>query len=357
MKFTILISLLTIPTLLAHTPDDQIATHSPGKPTPKDALAPAWSTSRPDSHAPIGVMGDHTHGAGEFMLSYRYMFMLMEQNYDGDQSVADSDFAGPPPAPFRVAPTDMEMRMHMIGAMYAPTDRLTLMGMLNLVDLSMNHQNLANGMQFQTESSGFGDSSLTALYHFWDGHRPLRRERAHFGLGFLLPTAEIDKQDVIPGPGTTRLPYPMQLGSGSWGVSPSLTYLAQLPDWSWGGQLSSRIHLADNDEGYRLGNSWKATAWAGRRINEWLSVSARLTGSTWGNISGRDANLLSLPVPTVDPKRRGGTSLDGSLGVNLQIPGTGARVAFEVGAPLWQDLDGPQLGSEWWTVFGAQFAF
>jgi len=26
-------------------------------------------------------------------------------------------------------------------------------------------------------------------------------------------------------------------------------------------------------------------------------------------------------------------------------------------SPLWQDLDGPQLGSEWWTILGTQFAF
>ncbi|MEL7333685.1 MAG: hypothetical protein AAFN12_15670 [Cyanobacteria bacterium J06560_2] len=35
-----------------------------------------WSPSRPDSHAPIGVMGDHTHEKGEFMLSYRYMYRV-----------------------------------------------------------------------------------------------------------------------------------------------------------------------------------------------------------------------------------------------------------------------------------------
>ena len=357
MKFFILISFLTTSFLLAHTPDGRVQTRTSGKSGSNGDFSHNWSTSRPDSHAPIGVMGDHTHGAGEFMLSYRYMFMRMEQNYNGDHSIADSSFAGPPPAPFRVAPTDMEMRMHMLGAMYAPTDRLTLMGMCNLVDLSMNNRNLANGMQFKTESSGMGDSSLTALYHFWDGQGRIQQERAHLGLGILLPTAEVDKQDVIPGPGTTRLPYPMQLGAGSWGISPSLTYLAQIPDWSWGGQLSARIYLANNDEGYHLGNSWKATAWAGRRLNEWLSLSARLTGSTWGNISGRDANLLPLPVPTADPKRRGGSRLDGSLGLNLQIPGTGARIGLEVGAPLWQDLDGPQLGSEWWTILGSQFAF
>ncbi|MDP6207994.1 MAG: transporter, partial [Roseibacillus sp.] len=185
----------------------------------------------------------------------------------------------------------------------------------------------------------------------------IRKERAHLGLGILLPTAEVDRQGVIPGPGTTRLPYPMQLGAGSWGIVPSLTYLGQGRDWSWGGQLSARIYLADNDEGYRHGNRWEATVWGARRLNKWISLSARATGSTWGNIRGSDADLLPLPVPTADPKRRGGSRLDGSVGVNLQIPGTRARMALEVGAPLWQDLDGPQLGSEWWTILGAQFAF
>ena len=37
-----------------------------------------WETSRPDGHAPISVMQDHTHKAGELMVSYRYMLMDME---------------------------------------------------------------------------------------------------------------------------------------------------------------------------------------------------------------------------------------------------------------------------------------
>ncbi len=359
MKYTTLISFLSAPLLLAHSPD---GSPLPGiEPNSSPGEEPSqhqhWAPGRPDSHAPIGVMGDHTHGAGEFMLSYRYMFMRMEQNYDGTRSVPDGSFAGPPPAPFRVAPTDMDMTMHMIGAMYAPSDRLTLMGMFHLVDLSMNHRNLANGMQFQTESSGLGDSSVAALYQLWENRSTELATRAHLGLGLLLPTAETDREDFIPGPGTTRLPYPMQLGAGSWGLNPTLTYLAQGADWGWGGQVGSRILLSDNDEGYRLGNSWSATAWASRRLTENLSISARLSGTDWGDIRGRDADLLPLPVPTADPKRRGGSRLDASLGINALIPGTPARVALEIGAPIWQDLDGPQLATEWWTMVGAQFSF
>ena len=32
---------------------------------------------RVDTHAPIGVMGDHLHKQGEIMVSYRYMQMEM----------------------------------------------------------------------------------------------------------------------------------------------------------------------------------------------------------------------------------------------------------------------------------------
>ena len=94
MKISHLISFLFIPVAFAHTEGG------------------SWSSDRPDSHAPIGVMGEHIHKAGEFMLSYRYMFMRMEDNYDGSDSIANTSFAGPPPAPFRVAPIDMDMEMH-----------------------------------------------------------------------------------------------------------------------------------------------------------------------------------------------------------------------------------------------------
>ena len=48
----------------------------------------ALAQSRPDAHAPIGVMGDHTHDKGEWMLSYRYMYMNMTGNRVGTDSVS-----------------------------------------------------------------------------------------------------------------------------------------------------------------------------------------------------------------------------------------------------------------------------
>jgi len=99
------------------------------------AQAHDWDLAVPDSHAPIGVMGDHNHKVGELMLSYRYMNMDMDGNRDGsDRLSAQQVLNGPDGSPagsdgFLVTPLSMTMEMHMFGAMYAVNDRLTLMGM------------------------------------------------------------------------------------------------------------------------------------------------------------------------------------------------------------------------------------
>ncbi len=296
--------------------------------------------------APVGVMGDHLHEKGGLMASYRYMFMRMEQNFDGTSRISDSDVLADPR--FMVAPTDMDMEMHMLGFMYAPTDTLTFMAMVNLVELSMNHRRM-DGLEFQTTSSGIGDSSIGALFRLNDNF--------HAGLGLLLPTADIEEDDFIPGPGETRLPYPMQLGSGSWGLAPSLTYRQFQNDWYWGGQASAKLLLDDNDQGYRLGDRFEFNAWAVKPINDSFSLSVRATFADWDDIDGRDADLRPLPVPTARPDLRGGSRLDLALGLNYFDQGTGLNAGIELGQTVWRDLDGPQLGSDWSLTAGIRFAF
>ena len=73
------------------------------------------SASGSSSHAPISVMGDHTHKAGEWMVSYRYMRMAMDGNLDGSDHVSSRDITGTManPGDYMVAPLTMDMDMHM----------------------------------------------------------------------------------------------------------------------------------------------------------------------------------------------------------------------------------------------------
>lgn len=352
MKHTLIVSALATATTFAGSAGDFLTPLS----EPPSHASHAHH-NRPDSHAPIGVMAGHTHKKGEWMASYRYMFMRMEQNYDGSSSVSDASVL----QDFVVTPTNMDMQMHMFGLMYAPTDKLTLVGMLSLVELSMDHLTRA-GETFKTESSGLGDSSIGGLYQFFKNDN----QSAHIGLMALLPTADVDQRDNTPL-GFSQLPYPMQLGSGSWGISPSITWTGDNGNWSYGAQASGKFYFSDNENNYRLGNRYEGTAWGARRWSNWLSTSLRVSISHWENIDGADPDIATTPpggplagvplVPTAESNLRGGTRINLSVGANILIPNTGARFALEVGAPVYQNLDGPQLGADWFTTAGIQYAF
>ena len=310
-----------------------------------------WNGVRPDGHAPIGVMGEHTHGAGETMLSYRYMQMDMDGNRDGTSRVGEADVLGD----FTVSPTDMSMEMHMFGLMLAPSDDLTLMAMVPYVEKSMNHLTRSGG-RFRTNSSGLGDIKFSGLYRAAD----LGDNRFLFNAGVSVPSGEIDERADVPVARDAKLPYPMQLGSGTVDLLPGLTYLGQCDRWSWGAQGIGTLRLGRNDNDYSLGDRFDSTAWGAFKFSDWISTSFRTTWSVWGNIDGSDSDLNPGMVPTAGPNRRGGRRVDVGAGVNLYVP-EGAMSSFRLAAeflvPVYQNLNGPQLETDWTWIFGAQMAF
>ena len=303
-------------------------------------------------HAPSGVMGDHIHRKGGLMASYRYMLMSMQRNYDGDSQISDAAAQNG----YMGSAAEMDMQMHMLGVMFAPSDKLTLMLMSAYKENSMLNNMMGNRTKMR--SSGWGDATLSAYY----GLYKKQASSAHVGLGLSAPTGSIDER-MSSG---ARMGYPMQLGSGTWDLKPSLTWLGQSGDWFYGSQVSAVIHLDENDNGYTLGDSAMLTGWVNRRINEWSAVSIRLTGSSWANVDGRDDQMPTIAMGPMmgqpvagafDPDARGGSRLDLSLGLSLWDTETGARFAVEAGAPVYQNLDGPQLGTEWFLSAGIQMAW
>ncbi len=310
-----------------------------------------WNPGRPDSHAPIGVMGDHTHEKNEVMFSYRYMRMRMDGNRDGTDELSASEVL----EDFRVTPLDMTTEMHMFGAMYAPLDDLTLSLMVPYISKTMDHRTRMGG-EFTTESSGIGDLKLGGLYKVYDSNN----QHIHLNAGLSFPTGSIDERDRTPAGPNQPLPYPMQIGSGTYDLHPGITYLGQAGDWSWGAQGSGIIRLGENSRDYRLGHRLDLTGWGARRWNDSFSTSLRLKGSTIGDYDGADDRLNPALIPTADPDRRGGQRLDLGLGVNfLGQQGfiKGHRIGLELGLPIYQSLDGPQLQSDWMLTVGWQKAF
>ncbi len=308
-------------------------------------------------YAPIGVMGDHAHPKGEVMASYRYMRMKMDTNYDGTEKLSPgeviSDYG------YMVSPTEMTMDMHMFGLMYAPIERLTLGLMLPVIVKEMDHRNMM-GVEFSTRSTGIGDIGLMALVTLFsdDANQVL------LNAGITFPSGNINEMDTLPtsGGNDVLLPYPMQTGSGTVDLKPGFTWTGQRAQFNWGAQATGTFRLGENKEDYRLGHAYDVTAWAGWTVVDALNVSMRLDWQQWFDISGRDSRLdMMVPVvPTADTDLRAGRRLDLGPGLSVQVPGQafdGLRLAFEMLFPVYQNLDGPQLGSQWTLVVGTQYVF
>lgn len=327
-------------------------------------------------HAPIGVMGDHLHEAGEVMLSYRFMRMDMAGSRIGTDGVSPETIAttvpnrffGAPmqPPTLRVVPLDMTMDMHMVGGMYAPTNWLTLMAMGMLVDKEMDHVTFQGGMgttrlgEFRTKTFGFGDTSISGLVRVLDEEAGGVRHRAHLNIGASLPTGSTTETDAIltpmGGEPTVRLPYPMQLGSGTFDPKLGATYRGSLGRFAWGGQYLATVRAGTNDEGYSLGDRHDVTAWGQWGPAPWISFSGRAAFSAQGAIDGIDAAIVA-PVQTANPDFQGGDRLDLGFGVNFagqQGVVNGHRLAIEMLFPVAQDLNGPQLETDWTLTIGWQ---
>lgn len=352
---------------------------------------------RADGHAPIGVMGDHMHKKGEWMLSYRFMNMHMEGMRSGTRDVSADEVAttanplagetmrmgnlpngqprimGVPPT-YRIAPVEMDMRMHMFGLMYAPSDTITLMAMAKYIEKDMELQTYRGGMgtdvvgRFETESKGMGDTTIGALVRLHAD--PVHN--LHFNAGLSLPTGSITKSGSVLPPfsgmmGTRpgervdidRLGYGMQLGSGTYDLLPGLTYSGRMGDFSWGAQIMGTIRLGENDEHYSLGNKIEGTAWLAYQWAPWISTSVRLAGKNEGSIDGRDP-VITGGMPLFVAENSGREQVDLLFGVNLAGQDgflAGHRLAMEVGGPIHEDVNGLQMSSDWTFTVGWQKAF
>lgn len=320
----------------------------------------AFQSARPDAHAPIGVMGDHTHKTGEWMVSYRYMFMAMDGHRAGTNSLSTQQVYD---RGFDSAATEMDMEMHMLGLMYAPSDKLTLMAMLNYVtkDMDMEANPMAGGHgghgtmhagSHSHSSEGIGDVSIGALYNLYSDDF----QRLHLNLGLVLPTADVDeKQDG------TYLPYGMQLGSGTYDLQFGLTYQQLYEKFSWGSQAIARIALEeDNESGFAYGDSINVTTWIAAPVTDWLSVSARLNYNFQEDIQGHYNGAHNHSAPPHFQENYGGHVLQAGLGLNIIIPQgplAGHRFAVEALTPIYQDNNGVGMDRDYTVTLGWQKAF
>ncbi|WP_297324890.1 DUF3570 domain-containing protein [Nitrosomonas sp.] len=337
---------------------------------PTTALPIVGSSGSSGSHAhaaehhhhkipPAGIMFGHMlDKPGDFMMGYRFMLgkstgsMMHGAHQVSDQVVVDQ---GCSDTPCRFTPAYMNMRMHMLDIMYAPTKWLNVMLMPTFMDMDMNLRRLAGappaapGVHEHTgvaghETGAIGDTYFSSLIKLINipGHR------VHMNLGLSAPTGKVDIElrRMAQADGGL-IHFGMQLGSGTWDFMPSLTYAGEKSRWSWGAQLSGTKRLEEkNKSGYRLGDMFQATTWGGYDLTQWLTASVRGVYTLQGAVH-RDFDAFNARIGPMDfPQNYGGQFWDVGFGVNAIIPSgrfAGNRFGFEWIQPVRNDFNGFQL--------------
>lgn len=300
---------------------------------------------------PAGVMISHIHKKNQWMISYRYMNMAMGAMQIGTEKVSDDYIF----TRYLMSSDRMKMEMHMLMVMYGLSNRLTLMGMLHYNATSMRmtmlegtthiHDGISGEeMDMTMRTSGLGDVRLHALY----GVINKKRHHVLLSVGLNIPVGSVSlkgrQNSMYPD---QRLPYVMQMGSGSFDFLPGLNYLFQKGKISWSSQITSVIRTGENIIGYRWGNEittnhWLAYSWAKK-----FSSSLRLEGSSSGRITGEDPTLYAGYEPSANPYNYGGDRISGFVGTNFHFRKgflKSSRIGVEYGVPFYQNLYGPQMG-------------
>lgn len=316
---------------------------------------------------PAGVMISHVHSKNEWMISYRFMNMGMKRLQSGAKSISENDVF----TNYIMSPSSMKMDMHMLMGMYGLTDRLTAMIMFNYsissMDMDMftsdghNHPGMV-GMEGMSStsmsnhtmnSSGFSDTKLQFLY----GFKKHKNYQILVNLGCNIPTGSIQAKGLnsdmmYPN---NRLPYGMQLGSGTFDILPGVTYLHQKNDLTYSFQASSVVRLGYNQVGYKLGNETSLNVWLAYTWIDNLSTSLRLEGNIVSNVKGGDPTIYAYNEPSSNRLNYGGKKVTSYLGTTYQFQKgilKNNRIGIEYGIPIYQNLNGIQMKQNQ-TVFAS----
>lgn len=319
-----------------------------------------------NTQAPLGVMTDHIHAKGTWMLSYTYM----DSRMDGFHNNSGSDM-GANYTPTMV-PQNMDMRMHMLMAMYGVTNRLTLMAMGGYTTCSMGmvmpamYMYMNGSLMYMPASSmnsntgGLTDSRISALYNF------SRKSYMHLvaSLGIDVPTGSIRATGTTMMGDGQRLPYDMQPGTGSWSLDPDFTYTRKYGKFFMGANAGAVVRANFNALGYKDGNQYHVSVWGGYTLLPFLSATLRAEAVRTERVAGYDATIHTTIYlendPTTNPRNYGGDVASLYPGLNLHFARPALqryRLMAEYGVPVYQRYNGSELKQSGTLLAGFQCAF
>lgn len=223
---------------------------------------------------------------------------------------------------------DTTLNMQVANLQYQLASGWTLMAvgtyMENYVETNML------GLTFRDKTKGFGDLLLDAVY-------PLHASSNFLLLGdvgVFVPTGSISRKNASNP--ALNYAYNMQLGSGTVDPQAGITAMALHEQFQAGTHLSATIRTGENDNGYRLGNLYKADAWFDVPVG-W-GFTPRLVGyyKVKQGISGQDKTLGRTVWTEYYHHDQQNWDVSAALKLEKAIVRNVTLVA-EAGRPIYQD--------------------
>jgi opacity protein-like surface antigen len=323
--------------------------------------------SRPRPGIPAGVYGALMNPAGEVRLVHHASYAENRGNYIGTSTISPaaavtmipyfplSVYDTKAPKTLRIVPAESRVQTHFLRLRYGVTDWLTLAVTATLFDKNIDLTTFKGSSgatplaPWSVSNTGFGDTQVMSLVRLYqdDIHH------VHVNLGLSLPTGSISATSTNLAPSgifqINRCCYGVQIGTGTYDSLFGVTYTGKLDAWSWGFVYRGRVALGLNSYGYLRGPSNEITGWGAYEVAKGLNLTARAAATVWDRVHGSDP-LIYGPMQGRNPNYYGGERvlLLGGVEYIARLPGLKPiRLAVEAGAPVYQRLNGPQLGESW----------
>ncbi len=343
------------------------------------AVCAAWLIMAANAHAYIGLccakcggnMPMDIPGGGvpetyEFRLKIQPVFSEMPGLRKGTTNLDPSAILGMPAMGYYMAaPEKMTMRMLNLALGYSLSERWFVGAMAMWMDMKMPMR-FNRMMQMRTgragftmQARGFADTMLMAKRLLYADDVQIPSEELSLFLGLSIPTGSITKRNTthpMPMRRKELLPYPMQLGSGTWDPSVGLLWQQARSPWWRGVDLRYTTRLGKNSQGWARGDVLNLDAylmyqphyafvlygeanlrWEGKLRGE--AEEARLGRSGHATIGDPRSPYTT---PLWDPRNYGRTTLAAALGVQWQ-PKPLVIVDLGVRAPVYERVRGVQM--------------
>ncbi len=312
--------------------------------------------------APLGVFGADMPAAGRLVVSIAPGFYNLSGIRIGARTVSNEyvvtrvPFFLNPRQMVRIVPQNIAAATQVVGLNYGVSDNLSVIlnagvaerrletlvfkGSAGITPLVRNYPGTAS----------LTDFTLSGVYRVYQDDI----NRIQFSLGFSFPTGSnraTFNNFTLPDGSVRNIRgfYGMQIGAGTFDIMPGVLYAGNLGPWSWGLSYRGRFPLAPNPEGYLWGDLHEVNSWAGYSWTPALTTTVRVNASMQGPIRGFDPEIRGAAAPA-NPLFYGGQRVElfGGATLNGKVIGfENATLAAEAGAPVYQNLNGPQIMKNW----------